>query len=234
MARRKLTSDPSQVVGYLRVSTEEQVVSGLGLKAQEAAIRTAAAARGADLVAVYSDPGLSGSVAPEDRPGLTDALAAVGAGKAGVLMVAKLDRLTRTILDFALLMQRSQREGWALVTLDLGVDTSTPQGELMANVFATFAQFERRLIGQRTKDALAVKRAQGVRLGRPVTLPPAVRERIVAERLAGATMATIAADLTAAAVPTAQGGARWHASTVQSVLRSVELDQEIGGTTTAA
>ncbi|HZI37263.1 MAG TPA: recombinase family protein, partial [Acidimicrobiia bacterium] len=222
--------DPSQVIAYTRVSTEEQAVSGLGLKAQETAIRTATAARGADLVAIYSDPGISGAVAPEDRPGLTDALGAVGPGRAGVLMVAKLDRLTRTVLDFAFLMQRSQREGWALVTLDLGVDTSTPQGELMANVFATFAQFERRLIGQRTKDALAVKRAQGVRLGRPVTLPSAVRERIVAERRAGATMAAIAAGLTADAVPTAQGGARWHASTVQSVLRSVELDQEIGGT----
>lgn len=233
MARRKLTSDPAQVVGYLRASTEEQVVSGLGLQAQEAAIRTATAARGAELVAVYTDPGVSGSVPPEDRAGLTDALAAVGPGRAGVLMVAKLDRLTRAVLDFALLMQRSQHESWALVTLDLGVDTSTPQGELMANVFATFAQFERRLIGQRTKDALAVKRAQGVRLGRPVTLPPAVRERIVAERRGGSTMATIAAGLTADAVPTAQGGARWHASTVQSVLRSVELDQEIAGTSAA-
>jgi DNA invertase Pin-like site-specific DNA recombinase len=233
MARRKLISDPSQVVAYLRVSTEEQVVSGLGLMAQEAAIRTATATRGADLVAVYSDPGMSGSVEPEDRPGLTGALAAVGPGRAGVLMVAELDRLTRTLLDFALLMQRSQREGWALVTLDLGVDTSTPQGELMANVFATFAQFERRLIGQRTKDALAVKRAQGVRLGRPVALPGAVRERIVAERRAGATMATIAAGLTADAIPTAQGGVRWHPSTVQSVLRSVELDQELAGTAAA-
>lgn len=233
MVRRKLVADPSQVVAYLRVSTEEQAVSGLGLQAQEAAIRTATADRGADLVAIYSDPGVSGAVAPADRPGLTDALAAVGPGRAGVLMVAKLDRLTRTLLDFALLMQRSQREGWALVTLDLGVDTSTPQGELMANVFATFAQFERRLIGQRTKDALAVKRAQGVRLGRPVALPAAVRDRIVGERRAGATMATIAARLTADAVPTAQGGARWHPSTVQSVLRSVELDQELNGTAVA-
>ena len=224
MTRRKLTADPAQVIAYVRVSTEEQAVSGLGLEAQETAIRAATAARGAEVIALYCDPGVSGSVPPEARPGLTAALGAVGPGQAGVLMVAKLDRLTRSLLDFALLMQRSQHEGWGLVTLDLGVDTSTPQGEMMANVFATFAQFERRLIGQRTKDALAVKKAQGMRLGRPVTLSAAVRERIVAERRAGATLATIAATLTADAVPTAQGGARWHPSTVQSVLRSVDLD----------
>jgi DNA invertase Pin-like site-specific DNA recombinase len=224
MARRKPTADPTRAVAYLRVSTEEQAVSGLGLEAQETAVRAACASRGAEVVSVYSDPGVSGSVAPEDRPGLSAALDAVSSGRAGVLMVSKLDRLSRSLLDFAVLMERSRREGWALVTLDLGVDTSSPQGELMANVFATFAQFERRLIGQRTKDALAVKKAQGYRLGRPVLLPADVRDRIVTERQAGATMAAIATSLTAEGVPTAQGGARWYPSTVQSVLRSVELD----------
>jgi Resolvase, N terminal domain len=67
---------------------------------------------------------------------------------------AKLDRLSRSLLDFASLMEDARREGWALVILDLGIDTTTPSGEMIANVMATFAQFERRLIGQRTKDAL--------------------------------------------------------------------------------
>jgi len=224
MARRKPTGDATKVVAYLRVSTEEQAVSGLGLEAQETAVRTACAARGAEVIAVFIDPGVSGSVAPEDRQGLSAALDSVSTGQAGILMVSKLDRLSRSLLDFAMLMERSRGEGWALVTLDLGVDTSTPQGELMANVFATFAQFERRLIGQRTKDALAVKRSQGIRLGRPVTLPAQVRNHIVAELRAGATMAAIAAGLTAERIPTAQGGARWYPSTVAAVLRSVELD----------
>ena len=79
-------------------------------------------------------------------------------------MVAKLDRLSRSMLDFAALMNAAQKQGWALVALDLGVDTSTPYGEMMANVLATFAQFERRLISQRTKEALAQKRAAGVQL----------------------------------------------------------------------
>ena len=93
-------------------------------------------------------------------------------------MVAKLDRLSRSLLDFAALMEQARKRGWNLIALDLGVDTSTPAGEMMASVLATFAQFERRLIGQRTKDALAVKRAQGVVLGRPREIPGSTVERI--------------------------------------------------------
>lgn len=88
-------------------------------------------------------------------------------GDACTLVVSKLDRLSRSLVQFAELMERSRRKGWSLVALDLGVDTSTPAGEMMASVLASFAQYERRLIGQRTRDALAVKREQGVRLGRP-------------------------------------------------------------------
>jgi DNA invertase Pin-like site-specific DNA recombinase len=161
-------------------------------------------------------------VPPEARPGLISALATIRAG-AGTLMVAKLDRLSRSLLDFAGLMERSRREGWGLVALDLGVDTSTPQGEMMANVMATFAQFERRLIGQRTRDALAVKRAQGSRLGRPVELAQATRRRVVGLRAAGMTMDGVAALLVGEGVPTARGG-RWARGTVHAVLRSVALD----------
>src|SRR3954470_18534905 len=62
------------------------------------------------------------------------------------------------MLDFTGLMATAQKQGWALVALDCAVDTSTPAGEAMANMLATFAQFERRLIAQRTREALAVKR----------------------------------------------------------------------------
>lgn len=88
------------------------------------------------------------------------ALEAVEGGQADALCVAKLDRLSRSLLDFAGLMERSRKRGWSLVALDLGVDTSTPSGEMMASVLATFAQFERRLIGERTRAALAEKRAR--------------------------------------------------------------------------
>jgi hypothetical protein len=85
-------------------------------------------------------------------------------------------------LDFAGLMESARREGWALVILDFGVDTTTPSGEMDANVMTTFAQFERRLIGQRTKDALAVKKRAGVKLGRPLSVDQAVVKRIANER----------------------------------------------------
>jgi DNA invertase Pin-like site-specific DNA recombinase len=122
-------------------------------------------------------------------------------------------------------VERSRREGWSLVALDLAVDTSTPQSEMMAHVMATFAQFERRLIGQRTRDALAVKRTQGKRLGRPLELPEATRRRVVELRASGLTMAAVADALTAQGVPTARGG-RWAPGTVHAVLRSAALDSD--------
>src|SRR5213079_2780529 len=140
------------------------------------------------------------------------------AGEASALVVAKLDRLSRSMLDFAKIMNRAQRESWALVALDVAVDSSTPAGEAMANMLATFAQFERRLISQRTKEALAVKRASGVRLGRPPTVPASVVRRIQRQRLRGESLRRIADGLNRSRVPTAQGGAQWYAATVRGVL----------------
>jgi DNA invertase Pin-like site-specific DNA recombinase len=85
---------------------------------------------------------------------------------------------------------------------------------------ASAAQWERRIIGQRTKDALAARRAAGVRLGRPRTLAAETHDRILTARAAGASLAKIADSLNAESVPTAQGGARWHPSTVRAVLHS--------------
>ncbi len=124
------------------------------------------------------------------------------------------------MLDFASIMAAAQKQGWGMIALDCAVDTTTPAGEAMANVLATFAQFERRLISQRTKDALAAKKAQGVRLGRPRQLPDLVVERVVAEREAGKTLAAIVDGLNTDAIPTAQGGQRWYPSTVAAVLRA--------------
>ena len=100
----------------------------------------------------------------------------------------------------------------------LGVDTTTPSGEMVANVMATFAQFERRLIGQRTKGALAVKKREGVKLGRPLSIPTATVNRIIKERKQGRSLRAIAQGLNDDEVPTGHGGAKWHASTVRSVL----------------
>lgn len=208
-----------RVVGYVRVSTAEQADSGAGLDAQRSAIDAEVKRRGWQLVEVFEDAnGVSGK-SMSNRPGLQAALKEIEQGDAAGLIVAKLDRLSRSLLDFAALMARSRERGWSLIALDLGVDTSTPAGEMMAHVLATFAQFERRLIGQRTKDALAVRKAQGVRLGRPPGLPEPVRRRIVRERKQGRSLRAIAAGLNAEGVPTAQGGKQWWPTTVRLVAR---------------
>ena len=100
------------------------------------------------------------------------------------------------------------------------MDMTTPAGEMLANVLASFAQYERRLISQRTKDALAALRASGVQLGRPRVVSAAVAERVGAWRAVGATWQQCATALNAAGVPTAHGGQRWYASTVRAVHRS--------------
>jgi DNA invertase Pin-like site-specific DNA recombinase len=118
-------------------------------------------------------------------------------------------------------MDLARQQGWALIGLDLGVDTTTPAGEAMANVMATFAQLERRLIGQRTREALAVKRAQGVRLGRPPAVTEYTHAWIVRERDgAGRTFQAIADTLNREEWPRGHGGAKWYASTVRSVYLS--------------
>ena len=211
---RNRTAEPG-VIAYVRVSTEEQAVSGLGLAAQEAAIRTECERRGLPLLSVRCDAGLSAKSL--DRPALSEALDDLDAGHASVLMVAKLDRLTRSVHDATGLLLRAERTGWGLVALDAPVDTTTPQGAAMAQVLAVFAELERKLIGERTKAALAVKRAQGVRLGRPCVLGQDVVARILDAHRCGAGWSAIARELNADGTPTAHGGACWHPATVRKV-----------------
>jgi len=218
MARRRKIA-PNTAVGYIRCSTEEQADSGLGLEAQRSAIVAECARKGWQLVEVFEDAGYSGR-SVDGRPGLAAALDTVASGGAAALVVAKLDRLSRSVRDAAQVLEQAQRRGWALVVLDVNVDTSTPAGELVVNVMASTAQWERRIIGARTREALAAKRAQGVRLGRPRSLPDAVVRRVVAAHDAGAGWSAIARDLNAEGVATAHGGVVWYPSTVQAVYRS--------------
>ncbi len=186
------------------------------MAAQRSAIQTECTHRGWKLLAINEDAGASGKSVSK-RPGLAAALEEVESGRAAGIVVAKLDRLSRSLADFANLMVRAQTSGWNLVALDLGVDLGSAAGEFMANVMASAAQWERRIIGQRTKDALAEKRAEGVTLGRPTVLPEAVVERIMAAHRAGEGWSAIARTLNFEKVPTAHGGTKWHPSTVRAV-----------------
>jgi len=211
------------MIGYTRVSTDEQATNGHGLAAQRAAIEAEAARRGWT-VEWITDDGYSGKNL--DRPGIRGALEMLGkrrrARKVDGLVVAKLDRLTRSMRDFAALMDQAHRERWALVALDLNVDTTTPAGEMLANVMATVNQFERKVIAQRTRDALAVLKKRGVALGNPRLragrTSDDVRQQILELRAQGATYPAIAERLNRERVPTAFGGRRWYPASVRAVV----------------
>lgn len=214
------------VIGYIRVSTAEQTDSGAGLDAQRAAIGAAVEARGWRLVRIEEDAGVSGGTPWGERPALKRALIGVGNGDAQGLMVAKLDRLTRRVADIAEILELSQSRKWKLIALDFGLDTSTPAGEMMANILASFSQYERRLIGQRTREGMAALRAKGRHMGRRSKVPAPVRQRIAREREEGRSLQAIAAGLNADEIPTVAGGDGWRSATVQRVLESVAREKE--------
>ncbi len=212
-------TQPSRVCGYVRVSTEQQDESGAGLAAQETAIRGEVTRRGWTLVHLYKDVASGKSLSK--RPQLERAVAALEAGQVETLIVSKLDRLSRSVVDFGSLMERARASGWNLIVLDLGIDLTTPAGEMVATIMASLAQWERRIISDRTRDALATRKAAGVKLGRPSGLSDEVRATIALLRRQGMGYRAIAAQMEALAVPTAQGGERWHASSVKKILAAM-------------
>lgn len=207
----------TKVVGYVRVSTDRQGDSGLGLDAQRQAIRDECQRRGWQLAAIHEDI-LSGKTM--QRPELQAALEQCRTGQAAGIVVAKLDRLSRSIIDFAGIAAEAREGGWNIVALDLGVDFSTPSGEFFATMMAAMAQWEVRLISQRTREGIAAKRVRepGWKPGRPSGVSPALRAQILGYRTAGWTLSKIASRLNGDGVPTAQGGDRWHPSTVKAIL----------------
>lgn len=217
MPPRKKTADPDTAVTYVRVSTAEQADSGLGLESQRGKVRAACEARGWRILHEFADEGISAKTI-DGRPGLLAALDVLDNGGAMNLVAAKLDRLSRSVHDFTGLMARASKRGWNVRTLDPEIDTSTASGEMMANIMASFAQFERQLIGERTSAALKVLRAEGKQLGRPQRASDEVIAQIVVERFHGTSLRGIADVLNAADVPTSQMGKTWYASSVAAVL----------------
>lgn len=212
---RRVYIPSMKAIGYIRVSTQEQAQSGLGLEAQAVAIREEATRRGWDLE-IIADEGESGSKI--DRPGLLIAKDALARGEAQALIVAKQDRLMRSSLGWAQIVSQSKDQKWSLICLDINLDTASPMGECMGSILAAVAQFELESIRKRTKDALAVKKSQGYRLGRPATMPEETRARINALRNSGVTLQGVADTLNTEGIPTARGGSKWYASTVQKAI----------------
>lgn len=152
------------------------------------------------------------------RAGLQEVLDRLDAGEAEVLVAAKLERLARSVFAFGELLKRSTDGGWSIVVLDFDLDTSTAAGRLVANVMMSVAQWEREAIGERTRDALAVKRGQGVVMGRPRSVPVDTVDQIRAQRGEGLSLQAIADRLNEDGVATGHGAALWGKSSVAAVL----------------
>jgi DNA invertase Pin-like site-specific DNA recombinase len=210
------------LVAYLRVSTREQGDSGLGLPAQKRQIRRYAEAFDHRIVQWCQDV-CSGKENFEARPAGAAALQALR--NADGLIVAKLDRSSRDVPDGARLLQKLRNAGQHFLILDLNMDTSTATGELMAHVLLSLAQWERRIISERTAAALQEKKAQGARLGRPSTVTPEVRARIAGLRARGLSLEKIADKLNVEGLRTAAGAA-WRHKAVGRALRTIELDKQ--------
>jgi DNA invertase Pin-like site-specific DNA recombinase len=203
-------------LGYARVSTAEQAGSGLGLDAQRAAITAACRQRGWELTGLLVDAGVSAGSAV--RPALAQALDALQVRPGPqVLVVAKLDRLARSVRHYARLLDLAEAEGWSLLALD--VESSTPQGRFLRTVLAGFAELERELISLRTREALAAARARGTVLGRPVDVEDQVADVIAELRRRRWPATRIARELERRGLPAPRGGTTWHTTTVTGILR---------------
>ena len=220
-------------LAYLRVSTDQQADSGLGLDAQRASVTAAAARLGLTLRAVYVDAGISGARAFTARPVLVQAVSALRRGD--VLIVAKRDRLGRDAIEVGIIERLIVKHGARILSAaGEGTDDDDPASVMFRGIIDLFAQYERLIGRARTKAALAVKRARGERVGQlpfgfqladdGVHLEPNPVEqdklaRIRALKATGRSCRKIAADLNAEGVTTRRGGL-WRFEYVARALRT--------------
>ena len=224
-------------IGLIRVSTDEQADSGLGLKAQRRALAEAAERLGLQLVQVFEEAGVSGGAPIEKRAGLLQAVDAVPKG--GVLLVAKLDRLGRDRFVQAWVEKELKVRGARVVSAaGEGTDTDDDIGGLiLRRVTEMFAEVEREQIKVRTKVALAAKRRRGEKLGGTVPLGFDVEQdsngtkRLVPSKrdqnalalmrtlhAKGYSLRAIGAELHKRGHKTKRGG-KWHAKVIRSALQ---------------
>jgi site-specific DNA recombinase len=222
-----------KVIGYIRVSTEEQATDGVSLSAQRAKLIAYASLYELELVEIIEDAGHSGKTL--DRPGLQQALAMIRKGQAGGLLIAKLDRLSRSVVDWNTLIDGyfGERAGKQLFSVADSIDTRTAAGRLVLNVLMSVAQWERETIGERTRDALQHKIANGERCGKvrfgyrlagdgkTLVPEPAEQEaiRLIRElKASGETLRDIAAELTRRGILTKEGNNQWKHTAVARIL----------------
>lgn len=226
---KRSATDSNTAVAYIRVSTDRQE---LGPEAQRAAIAAWASREGVTVAAWHVEAGVSGAAAIADRPELVAALASLTVHRAGVLVVAKRDRLARDVMNAAMLERMALDAGARIVSAaGEGTDSNDPSAVLMRTLVDAFAQYERAMIAARTKAALKAKRARGERAGTvpygftsdaagrlsPCPAERAVIAQVHALRAAGVTLRGIVAELARAGVVGRTGNALAMAQ-VQNIL----------------
>lgn len=223
-------------IGYIRVSTYEQVQDGVSLDAQRDRLRAYCKTIGIKLIGIYADEGISGGTM--ERPGLQTALRALARGRADTLVVTKIDRLTRSVKDLCTLVEDYfAQEKYDLVSVCGMVNTHTAAGRMMMMNLANYAQYERELISERVREAMQHMKAQGVRLGvapygyrhshqlddngrrvlEPVPAEQEIIKQIIALRGAGHQIREIAALLNENGVAARRGG-KWYSGLVSIIL----------------
>jgi DNA invertase Pin-like site-specific DNA recombinase len=221
-----------RAVAYLRVSTDEQAQSGLGLEAQTHACRLWAHREGCELVGPFTDD-VSGAAPLDRRPGLLDALAALGPGD--LLLVAKRDRLGRDPIVIAMIESAVTRKGGRVVSAaGEGTADDDPSSILMRRLIDAFAEYERLIIKARTRAALGAKRRRGERTGqvpfgsdlagdgRTLTPNPVEAAALADVRTwhaAGWSLRRIARELDARGILPKNGGGKWSAVSVRHITR---------------
>jgi DNA invertase Pin-like site-specific DNA recombinase len=217
-------------IGYARVSTDKQADFGVSLEAQTEKVRAMAVVQGSELLDVIVDAGESAKSL--NRPGMERLLALVDAGAVNTVIVAKLDRLTRSVKDLAELLERFTRRGVSLVSVAESLDTGTAAGRLVLNIMVSVSQWEREAIGERTRDAMHHKRANGERVGtvpfgyrvaadgchlEPEPAEQSILSRIRELKAAGFTTRRIAAELNREGCTTRRGTAWRHEYVVKAL-----------------
>jgi DNA invertase Pin-like site-specific DNA recombinase len=229
-ARKRHRSSDRLTISYIRVSTEDPASNGVSLDAQEARIAACCTAMGWDASEVVRDAGESAKSLR--RPGIATILRDVRVGSVERIIVAKLDRLTRSIRDLSDLIELCAKHDVALVSVGETLDTSSAAGRMVVNMLGVVGQWEREAIAERTSTALSHKRRCGLvygptpfgyrRDGGTLTPDPiehqGLLEAMCMDR-AGASFLEIGRFLTELGVKPHRGKA-WHASSVRAMLRS--------------
>lgn len=218
-----------KVIGYVRVSTDEQASEGVSLQAQRTRIEAYCVAKAWELVSVEADPGISAK--DMKRSGLQAVLGAVRSGRVDAIVVYELDRLTRSVLDLNRIFELLDRQDVALVSMQESLDATTPTGRLMLNLLASVSQWEREVIGERTKEAMRYLKEQKQAYSRPVygfdcstqgeLIENHTETKVIARmgelKRRGLSYLRIAEHLNEQGIPTKRGG-RWWDSTVRGIL----------------